>query len=471
MIYKLIAMKKHLYNILVIPIILLLFSCSKIPTPIAGIEKPIVDTIMLVEDFEWSEKDDFSNEMVHLRSGQWIFANALLGTSAGDKKNVFQSTRIAANGSVSMAKPVLLGTETKIKVSVALFGSGTTGKWVLMAANNGGAFEKVGDTITTTSITLTEISISYNKSGWTSFAIQKGSGANLNFDDFSITTKTTPYPATYIASPVYVYNYSTPSATPASGLVGKDSLQYPVSGDNSNLLLGNPSNAVQDAAAAPNNYLLISRYYTSSYSRDRATPNWVSWHLQKSNYGIVSRTDNYQPNTALPAGWYRVTYASYNASGYSRGHNCPSGDRTSSSEANWAVFLMSNMIPQAFNNNNLTWNQLENYTRTLTDAGNECYIIMGSYGSKGTIDSGRITVPANIWKVIVVLPSGNSDLSRINAGTRVICVNTPNDESINSDWKNYRVSLKAIEDATGYSLLSNIDPAVKAALLNKVDNQ
>lgn len=468
---KLIAMKSHLYHIPVISFILLLFSCSKIPTPIGDIEKPVVDTIVTVEDFEWSEKNDFSNEMLHLRSGQWIFANALLGTSVGDKKNAIQSTRIAADGSVSMAKPVLLGAETKIKISAAVFGSGTSGKWVLMAANNGGAFEKVGDTITTTSATLTEVLISYNKTGWTSFAIQKGSGATLNFDDFSIITKTTPYPAAYIASPVYVYNYSTPPAAPSgAGLVGRDSLQYPVSGDNSNLLLGNPSNAIQDAAAEPNNYLLVNRYYTSSYSRDRATPNWVSWHLQKSNYGAVSRTDHYQPNTLLPAGWYRVTYASYNASGYSRGHHCPSGDRTSSAEANRAVFLMTNMIPQAFNHNNLTWNNLENYTRTLTDTGNECFIIMGSYGNKGTIDNGRITVPAYIWKVIVVMPAGNNDLSRINAGTRVICVNTPNDGSISSDWKSYRVSLKAIEDATGYNLLSNVDATVKAALLTKTDN-
>jgi len=451
-------------------LLVVLFSCSKTPTPIAAEEMPAVDTIIAAENFEWSEKDDYSNEMLTLQSGQWIFANALLGTATADAKNGSQSARIAADGSISMAKPVLLGNETKVKVSSALYGSGASGKWVLMVSNNGGPFEKVGDSITTTSTTFAETTISYTKSGWASFVIQKGSGATLNFDDLSVTTKTVPYPIGYIASPLYVYNYYTAPNVPSGGLVGRDSLQYPVGGDNSALLLGNPSNATADAAASANNYLMVNRYYTISYSRDRATPNWVSWHLQKSNYGTVSRTDNYQPNPSLPAGWYRAMGSTYNGSGYSRGHNCPSGDRTSSLEANYSVFLMTNMIPQTPNNNNLTWNNLENYTRSLTDAGNECYVIMGSYGSKGTIDNGKITVPTNIWKIVIVLPSGNNDLSRIDGSTRLICVNTPNDNNVNSDWKTYRVSLKAIQDATGYNLLSNVDAAVKASLLNKVDN-
>ena len=409
-----------------------------------------------MENFENSQKSDYSNQLLTLQSGQWIFSNAQLGISSSDKKNALQGARIVADGSISMAQPVLLGGDTKVMMSVALYGSGTSGKWVLMASNNGGAFEKVGDTIITISQTLSVVTIPYKKAGWTSFAIQKGGGNTLNFDDFTITTKTTAHPIAYIASPAYVYNYSTKPPV--------------VTEDNSNLLLGNPSNATTNATATPNNYLMENPYYVISYSRDRGTPNWVSWHLQKTDYGAVSRTDNYQPNLSLPDGWYRVMPSGYDNT-YTRGHNCPSGDRTSSIEANWSVFLMTNMIPQSSANNNGVWNNLENYTRSLTDAGNECYIVMGSYGNKGTIDNGRVTVPTNIWKVILVLPAGNNDLARIDAGTRIICVNTPNDETVNSDWKTHRVSLKTIQDVTGYNLLSNVNATVKAALLSKIDTQ
>lgn len=139
---------------------------------------------------------------------------------------------------------------------------------------------------------------------------------------------------------------------------------------------------------------------------------------------------------------------------------------------------MTNMIPQAPNNNQRTWANLENYTRTVVDAGNEVYVIMGVYGvggtgSKGfaeTINNGNITVPNRIWKVIVVIPQGNNDLARVSAGTRVIAIDTPNDNGINSAWGNYRVSVDAIEAATGYNLLSELGDVIENSLESGVDN-
>jgi endonuclease G len=139
---------------------------------------------------------------------------------------------------------------------------------------------------------------------------------------------------------------------------------------------------------------------------------------------------------------------------------------------------MTNMIPQAPNNNQQTWANLENYTRSLVTAGNEVYVIMGSYGSGGTgsngtattINNGNITVPSNVWKVIVVIPNGSNDLSRVTTTTRVIAVNTPNINTINSDWRNYRVSVDAIEAATGYDILSNLPLSVQSAIESVVDN-
>jgi endonuclease G len=138
---------------------------------------------------------------------------------------------------------------------------------------------------------------------------------------------------------------------------------------------------------------------------------------------------------------------------------------------------MTNMIPQAPNNNRQTWANLEDYARTLVSAGNEVYIVMGTYGSGGTgsngyattIDQGRIAVPAYIWKVLLVIPQGNNDLARINSSTRVIAVNTPNSQSIASNWRNYRTSVNAIEQATGYDLLSNLSESLQTILEDNVD--
>ncbi|WP_460923062.1 DNA/RNA non-specific endonuclease [Pontibacter brevis] len=240
--------------------------------------------------------------------------------------------------------------------------------------------------------------------------------------------------------------------------------------------LGNPSNATAEVSDF-NNYLMVKPQYVLSYSRDRGTPNWVSWHLSEDWLGAAPRQDDFRADMTLPADWYRVGASAYTGSGFDRGHNTPSADRTRTEEDNSATFLTTNIIPQAPNNNRNTWANLEDYTRDLVDEGMEAYVIMGNYGIGGigsegaanTIDNGRVTVPKNIWKVIVVLPEGDNDLSRIDASTRVIAVNTTNVNTVDSDWGIYRTSVDAIEQATGYDLLSALPDQIENSLEARVD--
>lgn len=132
---------------------------------------------------------------------------------------------------------------------------------------------------------------------------------------------------------------------------------------------------------------------------------------------------------------------------------------------------MTNMIPQAPNNNQKTWESFETYLRAQALNGYEVYVIMGSYGTGGigsvsasvinTINNGKVTVPANVWKVAVLLKTGDSDISRVTSATRVIAINTPNINSTTASWKDYIVSVRDIESATGYNLLSNLPPNIQ----------
>jgi endonuclease G len=244
-----------------------------------------------------------------------------------------------------------------------------------------------------------------------------------------------------------------------------------------NMAMGNPSGAIADPYYYWN-YLVVKTQYSMSYHRDRGTPNWVSWHLDPTWLGSAARQDDFRADATLPASWYHVQGTSYSGSGFDRGHNCPSADRTFSVSDNSATFLMSNMIPQAPNNNQQTWANLENYCRKLVTQGYELYIIMGSYGTGGTgssgtfntINSGHVTVPNRIWKVVLVLPQGTGDLSRVTTGTRVIAVNTPNINSISSAWGGYRTTVDAIESAMGYNLFSNLSATIQSAIESKVDS-
>jgi endonuclease G len=148
-------------------------------------------------------------------------------------------------------------------------------------------------------------------------------------------------------------------------------------------------------------------------------------------------------------------------------------------EDNQETFFMTNMTPQAPDHNRGIWKTLEDFGRILTQQGNEVYIIAGTIGEGGTGTNGfaktigkndNITVPASLWKIIVVLPVGQNDVLRINENTRIIAVNIPNDNSVGTNsWKNYRVSVDELERLTGYDFLSNVSVEIQRIIEGRVD--
>lgn len=248
--------------------------------------------------------------------------------------------------------------------------------------------------------------------------------------------------------------------------------------DNDHLLFGNPSGAAT-LIDSTRNYLLRKQYYALSYNKDRGTPNWVSWHLFAGDLGSTPRQDDFRTDNTLPAGWYQVPANAFSGSGFDRGHNCPSGDRTISVDANSSTFLMTNMIPQAPLMNQQTWANMEDSLRRLVNQGNEIYIIMGSYGTGGTgnngvattVNGGNVTVPSTVWKVALVIPNGNNDSSRVDNNTRLIAVSIANSNSSTGSWKNYRTSVDAIEAATGYNLFDRLSVPLQGVIEARVDNQ
>lgn len=410
-------------------------------------------TQTFAETFESGTKAAYAAASVTFSSGAWTLDDALVGNTATDRKVGSQSVRIRNTGIAGMNFNVTTGAST-VTVKYGVYGTdGSSNFQLWVSSNSGSTYTAVGSTITASSTTLNTATFTVNQAGTLRFQIRKTTGGTnrINIDDFTI-------------------NSYDNGSTGGGGTGGS-------TGDNTNLLLGNPSGATVSIASA-SNYLMDQTYFVESYNRDRGTPNWVSWYVGSTSLGATSRTDDFRADTALPTSWYHVQSTSYSGSGFDRGHNCPSGDRTTTTVANQATFLMTNMIPQAPVNNQQTWANLENYTRSLVTAGSEVYIVMGSYGTGGTgssgyattVDGGNVTVPSNVWKVIVVLPNGNGDLSRITSATRVIAVNTPNINTTNSDWKTYRCTVRSIETATGYNLLSALPQSVQDAVETTVDN-
>jgi DNA/RNA endonuclease G (NUC1) len=201
--------------------------------------------------------------------------------------------------------------------------------------------------------------------------------------------------------------------------------------------------------------------------------------------GSLVRVDTFRPDPAVPADWYRVLHTDYFASGFDRGHMTPNADRDkeTSMPINQATFLMSNMVPQAPDNNQGPWASMENDLRNNYMPGNELYIIAGGAGTGGTgsnggvtttIAGGKIAVPAQTWKVVLVLPKGDNDISRVSCSTRTFAVIMPNIQGIrNVDWNTYKTTVDAVETLTGYDFFSNLPEPVQRCIevgINGVGN-
>jgi len=465
---------KYLFAVSIIAVVFA--SCAKVAQPDASqlVDTPIPAILpyAIVEGFEYGTKGAYADANVTLITGSWDLNDALIGNLAGDAKDGSFSARLRT-GSIGMNFDIS-GLKT-LYISHALYGADGATTWQLMASNDGGlTYTQLGNTINENSTTLAVDSFKVTTTGKIRFKIVKSSTTRISIDDITFKGMGDPGITVLVppSNPVDTASTGTAAAARAA-LFGSDA--PPASGDNSNMLFGNPSSA---STVSNDNYLFDQHYYVESYNATRAEPNWVSWHLDASNTtGVQGRLDDFAAFSGLLTGMYAVQSNSFSGSGFDRGHNCPSADRSSSFNANAATFLMTNMIPQAPNNNQQTWGNLENYLRSLTSSGYEVYIIMGSYGTGGTgsngtantINNGHVTVPSNVWKVAVVLPVGNGDLLRVTNTTRVIAVNTPNINSINSDWKQYIVTMKSIEDATGYKILSALPTSVHDAVAAQKD--
>ena len=471
---------------------LALLACSQQPAETATSSRPnppgatqAPASSPFPETFEAGSKGAYEEADEPLATGPWHFQDALIGSSPQDHKAGEHAARLRNLGRLSMRFDAAAGVR-RISISAAAYGRDGPSTWELWLSRDGGrTYARTGEPVLTSGPELVPHLFAGVTNEPLRLEIRKtdGPGNRLDIDDIVLETATGP--AVAVGSGVtggYFEDRNQPQpAQPNPAQQPGTGTGVALDPNDSNLALGNPSGAVSDPASTTN-YLLVHPEFTLGYHAGRGIPIWVSWHIDKADLGQAPRQNNFRPDPALPRQFYQVTPASYARSGFDKGHNCPSGDRTADLDANANTFLMTNMVPQAPHNNQQTWAHLEEYGRSQVQRGQEIYVIMGSYGRGGTgangfaqaLDQGRVTVPARIWKVMVILPDGTNDLKRLAAaatpGVRVLAIDTPNDNGINPDWRQYLTSVDKIEAATGLDLLSALPRPAQARLQKLVDS-
>ncbi|MFT5617723.1 MAG: endonuclease G [Arenicella sp.] len=427
---------------------------GELPADVSDTEKAVDDdeifrTSSFTESFDGFQKSSYSGANANFTYGTWYLSDALTGTGSADRKYGSKSVRMRNTGVALMKFDMTDGIQS-VTLKHAKYGNDGTSTWRLMASTNGGSsWFYIGSTFTTSSTSFKTATVNVNIPSSVRLGIKKLSGGSrrINFDNFAVT------------------KYTSSGGGGGSTTASRDN----------NLTFGNPSNA---STSSSSNYLVSRTEYSYAYNNSKGTPKWVSWHLSTAWLGSASRQNNFRSDTQLPSNFYRATTSDYTGSGFDRGHVCPSADRTYSTTANSNTFYMTNMMPQAPRNNQQTWRLLEDYSRTLVNAGYELHIVAGVAGRggegrngfKNTIDGGNIEVPSSVWKVILVQPNGTSDVSRVDNNTRIIAINIPNNESISTSWGSYRTSVNSIESLTGLDLFKSISNTYENTLEGRVDN-
>ncbi len=405
-----------------------------------------VAELSTIEGFENGSKTAYAAANVTLGSGVWNLSDALIGTLSSDVKAGARSARVRGSGRISMRFDRTTGAGT-VTIRHASYGSDASGQWALFRSQNqGSTWTQVGTPRTTSGGSLATATFTVNLTGTIRFEIRKldGGSNRINVDDITIT------------------DYGSGGGGGGGGSGASLSVHTK---------LGIPS---PSSTSDPNSYLSVKSGYVLSYNSGRKVPNWVSWELTTAYLGGIDRQDDFRVDNTLPSSLPQAQLSDYSGSGYDRGHMCPSADRTRTTTANSQTFYLTNMVPQAANNNRGPWAALETETRQLAQAGKQLYKIAGGTFSSGsrTIGNG-VKVPDKTWQVVVVLDGVGQGPSAVTTSTRVIAVLMPNSNSqisSSAPWRNFRVSVDSIEALTGQNFLSDVDPAVQAVIEARVDN-
>jgi len=144
------------------------------------------------ENFETGTKTGYATGTVTLTSGDWVFTNSLLGTSASDRKNGIQSVRMRTGAGNVTEMAFNVSNAGDVSVYHAKYGSDGNSNWKLQkSTDDGGSWTDVGSVQTASSTTLSAVTFTVNSNVPVRFrfagADAAGGTLRVNLDDVTIT--------------------------------------------------------------------------------------------------------------------------------------------------------------------------------------------------------------------------------------------------------------------------------------------
>jgi len=203
------------------------------------------------------------------------------------------------------------------------------------------------------------------------------------------------------------------------------------------------------------------RNYSMLYDTKEKIAYWVAYPLHSSYIGSTDRTDEWAFDPVLAQseqGNFIKGFVSLGYSGFDRGHQIPSADRTNTRAANEQTFYYTNITPQNSTLNQGVWANLEDQCRSWMPKYDTLYVVTGAV----------LKTVGNNETVTYMKDHSNSQIAKPNYYYKVLLGKKGNTyKSIgfwfenksyqsNKDFINYAKNVRDIERLTGFNFFSNL---------------
>lgn len=199
--------------------------------------------------------------------------------------------------------------------------------------------------------------------------------------------------------------------------------------------------------------------YVALHNNLTKVPDWVIEDLRNEQLvGSAVRKDNFKQDPDLKKDKKpRARLSDYRGSGLDRGHQAPARNFASSQRMMDESFYLSNMAPQqgaGFNGG--IWRRLEDHVRYLVGQRGRLIVITGPIYEDDDlpppprapeIGGGKVRVPEGFFKIIY-----DPRLSR------TLAFALPNQKLIGKNIRDYRISVRRIEESTSLDIFPDLSP-------------
>ena len=216
-----------------------------------------------------------------------------------------------------------------------------------------------------------------------------------------------------------------------------------------------------------------NRNYSYNYSYSWYSSLWVAYPISGTHTSGSASSSSWKYNPDIDedrqVNIVDNSYGTmYNASAYSRGHQCPNGSRKSDGTMNKQTYYSTNQTPQLQNKfNGSIWSALENAVRALvSSASDTVYVATGPVyrkvggsesitylsGASASANPTSLAVPNYYWKAILKVKRSGGTIT--DASAIGFWFDHKNYDGTN--YSAYAVSVDQIEEWTGFDLFANL---------------